>query len=409
MAKRGQKTGTGRDRHGRRTPRNSKDPERPAPSPPLAATRQRARDRWVQKTLREVLRPTFWFDTGTEPGEPYSMTISFSGRRIDARRGGKARPGDRFVAEQVVEGVLPGCGLAAVTAELDGMHSGEWEVTAAPQRRPGDRRTIKPYSEERRDAGHGHGPLWPRRVAPRPGRSERLKTVARPLAAIPGVHQLAWGPMVIAGVFLGIALQALLLSGAGEDAGAALLVSVVGVLGGWVGAKAWYVAVQHGRGFDGWCVQGAILGGAIGIALVLAGGASVPAGPYLDATAPGLLLGMAVGRPGCFLAGCCYGRPTASRWGIWSSDRRLGIRRIPTQLIEALLCLVIGVTAVAVVSVAGLGDSGALLVGALAAYTLGRQMILPLRAEPRQTRFGRPLVIAASLLALVGALLGALL
>ena len=34
-------------------------------------------------------------------------------------------------------------------------------------------------------------------------------------------------------------------------------------------------------------------------------------------TAPGLLVAMAVGRVGCFFAGCCGGPPTASRWGVW--------------------------------------------------------------------------------------------
>jgi len=359
----------------------------------------------MQEVMGEVLRPSFWFDTGTEPGEPYSLTVSFSGRRLGAKQGGRARPGDRFVAEQTVDGVLPASGLAAVTTEVSGISSGEWEVTAAPLRRPGDRRPVAAYAAAANGGAVGRGPLWPRRVVPREGRFERLETAIRPAAPIPGVHQLAWGPMVIAGVILGIALQALLLSGAGENAGAALLVSIVGVFAGWVGAKAWYVAVQHGRRFDGWCVQGAILGGAIGVGLVLLAGTSVPAGAYLNATAPGLMLGMAVGRPGCFLGGCCYGRPTASRWGIWSSDRQLGIRRIPTQLIEALLCLLIGLSALGVVLVSDLGDSGALMVGALAAYTLGRQMILPLRAEPRQTSFGRPLVIAISVVALLGAVL----
>jgi len=58
-----------------------------------------------------------------------------------------------------------------------------------------------------------------------------------------------------------------------------------------------------------------------------------------------VFVGMAIGRPGCFFAGCCSGRPTVSRWGLWSSDRRIGIRRIPIQLIEAAAALLIGVTA----------------------------------------------------------------
>ncbi len=35
-----------------------------------------------------------------------------------------------------------------------------------------------------------------------------------------------------------------------------------------------------------------------------------------DALAPSLALGTAIGRVGCFLNGCCYGRPTRLPWGI---------------------------------------------------------------------------------------------
>lgn len=36
----------------------------------------------------------------------------------------------------------------------------------------------------------------------------------------------------------------------------------------------------------------------------------------VDALAPGVALGQAIGRQGCFAAGCCYGKPTNLPWGI---------------------------------------------------------------------------------------------
>ncbi len=36
----------------------------------------------------------------------------------------------------------------------------------------------------------------------------------------------------------------------------------------------------------------------------------------LDAVAPPIALGTAIGRIGCFLNGCCYGRPTTCAWGV---------------------------------------------------------------------------------------------
>ena len=57
----------------------------------------------------------------------------------------------------------------------------------------------------------------------------------------------------------------------------------------------------------------------------------------------GLPLGHAFGRIGCFLAGCCHGRPTAMPWGVVFTDPHslvapelLGVHLHPTQLYESL-------------------------------------------------------------------------
>jgi len=52
--------------------------------------------------------------------------------------------------------------------------------------------------------------------------------------------------------------------------------------------------------------------------------------------APGVALGLATGRVGCFLSGCCHGTPTALTWGVDFGD---GIPRHPTQLYEMVFCL----------------------------------------------------------------------
>jgi phosphatidylglycerol---prolipoprotein diacylglyceryl transferase len=39
-----------------------------------------------------------------------------------------------------------------------------------------------------------------------------------------------------------------------------------------------------------------------------------------DALAPGLALGQAFGRQGCFAAGCCWGKPTTLPWGVHFSE-----------------------------------------------------------------------------------------
>lgn len=50
-----------------------------------------------------------------------------------------------------------------------------------------------------------------------------------------------------------------------------------------------------------------------------------------------LTLGHGIGRLGCFLAGCCYGKKTDWWWGIYLH----GHDRHPTQLIEALSLIVL--------------------------------------------------------------------
>lgn len=58
-----------------------------------------------------------------------------------------------------------------------------------------------------------------------------------------------------------------------------------------------------------------------------------------DAFAPGLALGHAIGRLGCFSAGCCYGKETHAWWGVTFtnvlSQAPLNVPLHPTQLIEA--------------------------------------------------------------------------
>ena len=52
--------------------------------------------------------------------------------------------------------------------------------------------------------------------------------------------------------------------------------------------------------------------------------------------APAIAVGVAIGRIGCFLRGCCYGKPTNLPWGVNFGD---GILRHPTQIYESLFML----------------------------------------------------------------------
>jgi phosphatidylglycerol:prolipoprotein diacylglycerol transferase len=78
----------------------------------------------------------------------------------------------------------------------------------------------------------------------------------------------------------------------------------------------------------------------------------LPVWSAADMYAPGVALGHVIGRMGCLLAGCCYGRPTNLPWGITftspvaaaSAGTPLGVALHPTQIYDAgaeLLILIV--------------------------------------------------------------------
>jgi phosphatidylglycerol:prolipoprotein diacylglycerol transferase len=344
-----------------------------------------------------MLTATYWLDPG-DSGDPFNATIYFSGRRAEVT--GKPQPRDTFGQEETVEGIVPGSGPVAVTTEVRGINSGEWNVTARPVSRPGNVQ-VRPYPPAGADPASAVRAPWPRRVAIPAEPSATLRTAMLPFTKVPGIIRFAYASLVTLGVLTGLVLEALLLIAHHYAVLVPVLYSVGAVAAGAAGGKAWYIAVHRGRKFDGWCIQGFVAGAAVVGAAAAFAGPDIPAGVYLSAAGPGLLIGMGIGRVGCFWAGCCSGRPTASRWGIWSSDRRVGCRREPAQLLECVISLAVGLGVLTAVLIAGLQRSGPLAVAGLAAYTLCRQFTLGLRAEPRQWRYGRPVTAAVAAIVLI--------
>jgi phosphatidylglycerol---prolipoprotein diacylglyceryl transferase len=115
-----------------------------------------------------------------------------------------------------------------------------------------------------------------------------------------------------------------------------------------------------------------------------------------DALAPGLALGIAVMRAGCFCAGCCYGVVTTGPLGVVFPPgsvahlMQLGTGAIglfdaplpvyPTQLFELGGALLAG--ALAVVLLVRRAPSGVAFLAAAAFFTAVRWAVWPLRAYP---------------------------
>lgn len=67
----------------------------------------------------------------------------------------------------------------------------------------------------------------------------------------------------------------------------------------------------------------------------------IPFWSLLDALSPSLILGVAIGRIGCFLNGCCYGKVTSLPWGVVFASARIPLARHPAQIYEMLLDLAV--------------------------------------------------------------------
>jgi phosphatidylglycerol:prolipoprotein diacylglycerol transferase len=341
------------------------------------------------------LSVTYWFDAATD-GEPYPATVRFIGHRQSIDR----NPGqDSFTVVEAIERVMPGSGRVAITARILGIARGEWHVTAELVTPPNSRTTAPPTR-----------PLGPVKV------SASGATGFEPLVRVraPGARLGAWPALVGVGVAVAVTVQSLLADRMHLPVTATLKVSAIASGVGLLGARIYYLA-EHGprtllkpRALltAGMCIQGFVLA-AVATAIVGTHAAHLPVGSFLDVTAPGLLFGMTIGRFGCFFGGCCAGRPTASGWGLWSSDRRVGMRRVPTQLLESALALALGLATLVAVLSGSAKPAGTVFVAAIGAYTLGRQLLFPWRDLPRKTSYGRLLTIAMTALVVLADVIAA--
>jgi phosphatidylglycerol:prolipoprotein diacylglycerol transferase len=102
---------------------------------------------------------------------------------------------------------------------------------------------------------------------------------------------------------------------------------------------------QHGGPGGLWSGGLSSMGGIVGVAFVIAlaaRGSPRQRAELADAMAPAGILALAVGRLGCFLGGCCYGRPTELPWGVVFPEIGPPARH-PLQLYSAGLDLLLAV------------------------------------------------------------------
>ncbi len=150
----------------------------------------------------------------------------------------------------------------------------------------------------------------------------------------------SYGALIVVGVAAGILVGVARAPRFGIKRFDELAVGLLGVVGGLVGAALLFDVVQlraivadpslllhPGLVFYGG------LGGGAWAAAAYCRAWRIPIADAADAAAPGLALGHALGRVGCLLGGCCYGRVVGERFPF--AVHLAGAWRYPVQLYEA--------------------------------------------------------------------------
>lgn len=163
----------------------------------------------------------------------------------------------------------------------------------------------------------------------------------------------SFGVMLALGMLLGAVVSVRGAHRAGIDWSDALAIVAVVAASGLFGAYALQVVVETARGAQlrdaaargGLVFYGAPLAGTLAL-LVAARAMHVPVGSFCDAVVPGVPIAHAMGRIGCFLAGCCYGRPSDLPWAVSFTDPMAAasidpVHRHPVQLYESGMLLLL--------------------------------------------------------------------
>jgi len=118
-----------------------------------------------------------------------------------------------------------------------------------------------------------------------------------------------------------------------------------------------------------------------------------PVLPYLDITALGLGMFLACGRIGCFMVGCCHGKPHG--WGVCYTEKHreagftshlVGVRLFPVQAVESLFVLLVVVVGTALV-LSSTYRPGEALTWYIIAYGAARFFLEFLRGDPERPYF----------------------
>ena len=140
------------------------------------------------------------------------------------------------------------------------------------------------------------------------------------------LHVRSYGLMLAIAFLVGTWLSLKEARRRGLDEDKLVTVILFTLVSGVLGARALYVLEHVGEFRGGWgstlavwqgglTLYGGLAAGTM-VGLIAARRLGLPMWEVADALAPSVALGTAFGRIGCFLNGCCYGKPTHLPWGV---------------------------------------------------------------------------------------------
>jgi len=147
-----------------------------------------------------------------------------------------------------------------------------------------------------------------------------------------GIAIRGYGVMFLLGIISGVGLSVYRGKRVGMQPELIYSLALWIFVAGMVGARGFYVIEYWDKGFQretmmetikavlnitqgGLVVFGGLIG-AIGAILVFASKHKLPLLPLADMAAPGMMLGLAFGRIGCFFNGCCFGDVCEAPWAV---------------------------------------------------------------------------------------------
>ncbi|MDP4177700.1 MAG: prolipoprotein diacylglyceryl transferase [Bacillota bacterium] len=208
-----------------------------------------------------------------------------------------------------------------------------------------------------------------------------------------GHNIYGYGLMMALGIIAAVVLVNYRAKKEGYDEDSILNMAIISIIGGFLGGKIlfWITEIKSIIAqpsiilniSNGFVVYGSIIGGALGL-IIYAKRKKWDLLKTFDLVIPSLPLAQAIGRIGCFLAGCCYGKETNLTIGVTFKEGSLGptnIKVLPTEIFSSIFDFLLFIFLIWYCKKER--KDGRVFSLYLIIYSIGRFLVEFLRGDPR--------------------------